>query len=65
MNNNTQIIPPRVLLVDPRTGLITREWYRYFFNRDILLGGGDAGEGNTGPIWELENSIIAGQVYGG
>ena len=29
---NTQITPPRVELVDPKTGLVSREWYRFFFS---------------------------------
>lgn len=28
----TQITPPRVPLIDNRTGLISREWYRFFLN---------------------------------
>ena len=30
--NITQIIAPRVAFVDPRTGLISREWYRFLLN---------------------------------
>ena len=30
--NITQITPPRVPLIDPRSGLIAREWYRFFLN---------------------------------
>ena len=30
--NITTITPPRVPLVDPRTGIISREWYRFFLN---------------------------------
>ena len=30
--NLTQITPPRVPLIDPRSGLIAREWYRFFLN---------------------------------
>lgn len=26
----TRIIPPRIALVDPRTGTMAREWYLYF-----------------------------------
>jgi hypothetical protein len=33
MPDITQIIPPRVPLVDARTGMISREWYRFFFNQ--------------------------------
>lgn len=42
MLNITQIIAPRVPLVDPATGLITREWYRYFYNLYTLTGGSNA-----------------------
>lgn len=38
--NNTQIIPPRVELVDPKTGLVSREWYRFFFSLYNIAGGG-------------------------
>jgi len=30
--NITNITPPRVALIDDRTGLISREWYRFFLN---------------------------------
>lgn len=35
----TTITPPRVPLVDPKTGLIAREWYRYFLNQFNIAGG--------------------------
>lgn len=38
--NITNITPPRVPLVDERTGLISREWYRFFLNLFNLTGGG-------------------------
>lgn len=37
MPNTTQIPPPRVPLLDMKTGLISREWYRYLFNQYELL----------------------------
>jgi len=37
MPNTTQIPPPRVPLLDLKTGLISREWYRYLFNQYELL----------------------------
>lgn len=40
MLNITNIPPPRVTLVDERTGMISREWYRFFFNLFTLTGGG-------------------------
>lgn len=36
----TNIPPPRVPLVDERTGLMSREWYRFFLNLFRLTGGG-------------------------
>lgn len=42
MLNITNIIPPRVPLTDPRTGMITREWYRFFLNLFTLTGGGQS-----------------------
>lgn len=40
MLNITNIPPPRVPIIDDRTGLISREWYRFFFNLFTLTGGG-------------------------
>lgn len=42
MPNITNITPPRVPLVDPATGLVTREWYRFFVNLFTLTGGGQS-----------------------
>lgn len=30
--NPTQLTPPRVALIDDRTGAISREWYRFFLS---------------------------------
>jgi len=38
--NETNIIAPRVPLIDERSGLISREWYRFFLNLFVLTGGG-------------------------
>ena len=40
MLNITNITPPRVPLTDQRTGLISREWYRFFLNIFELVGQG-------------------------
>lgn len=45
-SNITTITPPRVPLVDPRTGLISREWYRFFLNL-FTLTYENTGGGNT------------------
>ena len=39
--NITQITAPRVDLIDSRTGLVSREWYRFFYNLYTVTGGGD------------------------
>ena len=46
----TNITPPRVELIDPRTGLISREWYRFFLNLFQLTGGGQ----NTTSLTDLQ-----------
>jgi len=38
--NLTQITAPRVPLIDKRTGLVSREWYRFFLSLYDLTGGG-------------------------
>jgi len=39
-SNSTQITPPRVPLIDERTGAVSREWYRWFYNIFAITGGG-------------------------
>jgi len=46
----TNITPPRVPLIDPRTGLIAREWYRFFLNLFQLTGSGQ----NTTSLTDLQ-----------
>ena len=36
----TQITPPRVSLIDERTGAVSREWYRWFYSLYDLVGTG-------------------------
>ena len=38
--NTSQITPPRVPLTDERTGAVSREWYRWFYNIYNITGGG-------------------------
>ena len=38
--NITQITAPRVNLIDPQTGLMSREWYRFFYNLYVITGDG-------------------------
>ena len=39
MPNITNITPPRVPLMDPRNGLISREWYLFFLSLFNQTGG--------------------------
>ena len=38
--NITQIPAPRVPFIDERTGLVSREWFRFLNNQYQLTGGG-------------------------
>jgi hypothetical protein len=38
--NVTKLPTPRVALIDPTTGLVSREWYRFFLNLFELTGSG-------------------------
>lgn len=44
------ITPPRVPMLDSRTGLITREWYRFFLNLFLVTGSG----GNFTSVEDLQ-----------
>lgn len=37
--NATNITPPRVPIIDERTGYMSREWYRWFYNLFVVTGG--------------------------
>lgn len=39
--NITNITPPRVPFLDERTGLVSRQWYRFFLNLFTLTGSGE------------------------
>ncbi len=63
MPNITQITPPRVPIVDQRTGGVTREWYRYFYNLYYATGGTTGGaipvdRGGTGTTQVPTNGQI-------
>lgn len=53
MPNITRIPAPRVPIIDERTGLISREWFRFFNNLFIITGGGTSefniDDFNVGP----------------
>lgn len=42
MANATNITPPRVAFLDERTGLVSREWYRFFLSLFQLTGSGSS-----------------------
>ena len=39
--NQTQITPPRVSLIDERTGAVSRQWYRWFYSLYTFTGEGE------------------------
>ena len=53
MSEALRFVPPRVALVDPRTGMVSREWYLFFQGVFIRVGGAD-GMGTS----ELEASLF-------
>jgi len=40
LGNETQITPPRVPIIDERTGAVSREWYRWFYSLYTIVGTG-------------------------
>ena len=50
LNNITQIPAPRVPVIDANTGLMSREWYRFFVNLFNLTGDGS----NTISLTDLQ-----------
>ena len=62
MSNITQITAPRVDLIDPQTGLMSREWYRFFYNIYVLTGDGSgvtaAINGGTGISSYLVGDLL-------
>jgi hypothetical protein len=67
--NITQIPAPRVELIDPRTGLMSREWFR-FFNNIYTIVGADLGiiqipNGGTGlGDYPLNGQLLIGNTAG-
>jgi len=66
----TQIPAPRVDFIDKRTGLMAREWYRFFVNIYNLAGGGNSavslddvqvgpsGGASTDDIAEIQKTLL-------
>lgn len=67
MLNVTNITPPRVPLTDARTGLISREWYRFFLNLFDLTGNGTSDFSLTdlqiGPVTSPETFEEINRIY--
>ena len=57
--NVTQIPAPRVDFIDKRTGLMSREWYRFFVNIYNIAGGG----GSAVSLADLQVSQIGGVSF--
>lgn len=66
--NLTQITPPRVALIDERTGAVSREWYRWFYNLYYATGGTTGGviqpsRGGTGTgVVPTDGQILVGDT---
>lgn len=65
-SNITQIPAPRVPVIDAKTGLMSREWYRFFINLFTLTGDGS----NTASLTDLQvgppsslDSLVIDQTY--
>jgi hypothetical protein len=58
MANITQIPAPRVPIIDERTGLISREWFRFFNNLFTLLG-----DGSTDDITQFLQISPSSEVF--
>lgn len=65
----TQIPALRVPIIDPRTQLMSREWYRFFFNLYNLTGGGSnavsltdvqLGPSDSGPV--SNEAVLSSQI---
>lgn len=72
MSEGLRFVPPRVALVDPKTGMISRQWYLFFQGVFDRIGGAtgesttdiagslfeDAGSSETNAmLFELEQSV--------
>jgi hypothetical protein len=60
--NITNIPAPRVDFIDPRTGLMAREWYRFFFNLFKLTGSGTSEVSLTDLQVGPPNYDLTGQI---
>jgi len=67
--NITNIPAPRVPIIDERTGLMAREWYRFFFNLFNLTGGGSNSTSledlQVGPPGGADDLFVSDQQVAG
>lgn len=59
MPNTTNIIAPRVPFLDERTGLISREWYRFLFNQFELTSSTTATARRYGAFYDTTTQTAA------
>ncbi|CAB4151200.1 hypothetical protein UFOVP586_6 [uncultured Caudovirales phage] len=69
MPNITQIPAPRVPIIEPNTGLISTQWFRYFNNINTIVGGGTGvtptTSGGTGTgVAPVNGQILIGNNTG-
>lgn len=66
MPNQTNITPPRVPILNERTGLISREWYLFFLSLFNLTGGGTNTttlvEVQLGPVDQQPDSTVVSSI---
>lgn len=66
----TNITPPRVPLLDDRTGLVSREWYRFFVNLFNLTGAGQntttLSDVQVGPMGlsDTQYAVLESEIVG-
>jgi hypothetical protein len=63
--NPTQITAPRVPLVDPNTGLISREWFRFLNAIYEQLGGGTGAASGTFTTADSKTVTVVNGVITG
>ncbi len=62
MPNITNIPAPRVSLIDDRTGLMSREWYRFFLNLFTITGSGTTNISVTDLEVQLQQPDLSGAI---
>lgn len=63
--NPTQITAPRVPIVDPQTGLISREWFRFINSMYEQLGGGTGAASGTFTTADSKTVTVVNGVITG